>query len=627
ARAKDYFRYFKSINQAGIETYDQQFAKCFAPVLNFKYTAEYNYSPFQMVASCINSTFPKVLATLPSQTKMNIPFFAVNLANNFINHPGHAISTTGWLQGNNLNYFTYNDVSQNLVEKMASVKYILTQNFNFKSQGSLQSFQNADLLNTFTDKNGIPTVYNHPVWSQKNTFFSDLIQSIDKAQESMFMDMFFLGGTTGASLAHHLLLKIQKNPNFKIFFLRDNINHFGYENEMRPVFNFLLATSLKYPKNIIILESYIEGRKSGLPFVLQETVTDGLLFNTGIQNHLSLYGRAQSDHSKVIVIDGMNTETAVAYVGSKNLTDSSGAVCYDDVVKIQGPAAHVVLDDYYDDMKAALINKADKYSPQYLMYIFKNGWANGDITLGTTVEAMATTILKPFDLLNRDIKGYAQNKSFIVPIKGSTVLRTGLNNVDSSRTNIIDQVIQSILFAQKKILIKEQFLFERRIINALIKVKNNNPNLDIRIILEPIPLAKPQGFPNLLYLSELAKYKIQVKFKKTVVNSQISQDYHFKTLSVDGKFLISGSANKDFNTMYGAFREEQIDIFNPNLAAVHDKQFEEQWIKSNETGSVFQSYDFEVPSEVEQLLGLKLSPSQLIELLKEFINTLYDIKF
>jgi phosphatidylserine/phosphatidylglycerophosphate/cardiolipin synthase-like enzyme len=421
---------------------------------------------------------------------------------------------------------------------------------------------------------------------------------------------------------------------------------------MLPVFNFLLAYSLKNPEKLVILPAVISEHKSGLPGFIAPLITEDLLVGTGIQDHLQLYGEAKSDHSKVFVIDG-KSKNPVAFVGSKNLTDASGPFCYDEVAKVSGPAAAIVLDDYYLDMKHALTKVDYTKKPyllsgyeNYLSHLAKNGWSSALYKTTDSPNQMIANVLKPFDLLDRDSEMESSVSSVSIPSQGTALVRNGMTNVDSSRSNLIDQVVQSIKFAQNRILIKDQFIFDRNVVLALIEAKNKakeeQRNLEVKIILEPLALANPKGMPNLLYLDRLKEVGIEIKWMQTYpfkpfvdgsyknMNEEqihalhdISQELHQKTISVDGKFVIAGSANKDQTTMYGAFREAQLDIYDSTAAKVHDDVFYEYWNNPHLTFA-FSGFNFKVPENFKGPDGKTLSPQEFIVTIRNILSIFYD---
>ena len=591
-----------------------KFKTCFEPAMRVKWKDDGTlpFTPFSKIASCFHSDFTKV---------GNVPYFAVNIAKEFTNHPGHAVSPSGWLSGNKVEYLFWNNTTENVRDDLGLRHGQMKKHYPLTGAGSLESMRKKSHKDVFTAAEGFFDIANDPVWSEKDdgAIFPTIKDDLDKAKKTIFIDVFFLGSSMGASLAKHLITIAEKGV--KVFILRDNYNHFGHEPEMRPIFNFLMAYSEKNPTKMVISGSYIKAHSSGLPSFIAPVITDKFLEKSGIQKHLSLYGRAQSDHSKVFVIDG-NTASPVAFVGSKNLTDASGATVFDEVVRVEGPAAAAVQDDYYWDMHYALKYELGEAA---LKNLAQKGWSSAQFKAGASLDEMASNVIKPFDLLDRDVKGVARISKVSVTAAGDVVMRTGQNNVNSTRTNCVDQVIQMILHAKKNIYIKDQYLFDRNVILALLKAKKAIPNLDIRILLEPMNRANPKGFPNLLYLDILKKAGIQVRFKNIMLGATgvaIESQYHMKTISADGQSVISGSANKDQTTMYGSFREEQVDVWDADATKVHDDVLLRHWNDNESTA--FTGYNFQVPGDLKGFDGKPMKPDQFIALTRNIISILFD---
>ncbi len=613
---------------------------CFSSVLSYVYPADFSYpfSPFQEARRCLASKFSHL---------------TTNISQEFPHHPGHLISETSWVGGNKIDYLAKNEISEDIRLKIQKTLDLVPTLYPLESKGSLAAFLNSSPEDVFTAEEGFDSVETHYAWSQKEGIFYETLEALNRAEDTIFVDIFFLGGTTGVSLAKHIVKLLEEKPKLKALILRDQVNHFGHVKSMMPVFNFLLAYSLKNPSRLVILPSDITSHKSGLPGFIAPLITDDLLTKTGIQDHLKLYGGAKSDHSKVFVVDGKTPNSAHALVGSKNLTDASGPFCYDEVISVYGPAAAIVLDDFYLDMKYAL-DKVD-YSarpynltgyPSYVEHLAKEGWSKSLYRSGQTKAEMIANILLPFDLLDRKANMQAQRSAVQVASRGSAVVRSGMTNVDSTRRNLVDQVIQAIKFAQNKIIIKDQFMFERNIVLALIEAKKRAERegrvLEIKILLEPLAVAKPIGMPNLLYLDRLKEAGIEVKWMQTYpfkpfVNGQhlqmtpeqihalhdISQELHQKTISVDGKFVIAGSANKDQTTMYGAFREAQLDVLDAEAAKVHDDVFYEYWNNPDQSHA-FEKFDFQVPDGLKGPDGKVLSPTEFVITIRNILSILYD---
>src|SRR5690606_22537343 len=91
-----------------------------------------------------------------------------------------------------------------------------------------------------------------------------------------------------------------------------------------------------------------------------------------------------------------------------------------------------------------------------------------------------------------------------------------------------------------------------------------------------------------------------------------------------GQHLISGSANKDQTTMYGAFREQQLEVYDESVTDAHDAKFEREWNSFEETYPLFENFDFEVPENMIGLDGNTMTPTEMIHFIRDFLSLLYD---
>src|SRR5690606_33450789 len=132
----------------------------------------------------------------------------------------------------------------------------------------------------------------------------------------------------------------------------------------------------------------------------------------------------------------------------------------------------------------------------YVERLASQGWSKDKYSPGQSKSEQIANILFPFDILERDKNRKTQKKTHNVATPGNALIRTGMTNVDSTRSNLVDQVNQAILFARKNIYIKAQFLFDRNVILALIRTKQMarmmGQDVDIKIILDPLPIVTPQ---------------------------------------------------------------------------------------------------------------------------------------
>ena len=581
------------------------------------------------------------------------PYFSLNTAQTFPFHPGHAASETGWIAGNQARYVSTARTDIQLGQDLHATSELLAKNYPFRDGGRGSLSAMYDIIKrkgyraVFTEQGFKLINSNNPqrrdvLWSQPHGVYHEVLKLIDSAEETIFIDMFSFGGVIGVALAKHLLKRLHENKKLKVFILRDTINHFGAIDEMMPVFNYLLAWSYLFPQRLIVSTSWIYEHTSGLPTFVKHVISDSLVQASGVQTTLDLAMQAVSDHSKLMVVDGKGRQPG-AIVSSKNWSDRTGAYFFDDAVVVSGPAAAVVQDDFYHDMRLGL--------KKVMAQQYKANTIDGQVSYidrlyaGTQVNASLdekiSAILQDFDLLARDAQLVPHNKARLSwPAVGAAVMRTGFNSVDSSTTNVIDQNIQAILHARQNIYINEQFCFDSKVITALLNVKNKRPQLDIKLILEHALETEPDGIPNTLYLDLLINRGIEVRWKKTQWVGNIPQKNHSKTLSVDGKFVIVGSANKDGMTMFGSFRDQQLDVFDTTVTAAHDELFLRWWhnvdpntaypLSRNQFGGYsyateyVRPFAFVVPDYFVDFAGNLLPAKDFLRVGRGIIKMLYD---
>lgn len=628
-----------------------------------KLSACFTRSQLSAVATCLTQDFMLVRHPRPHlYTKLSNtvryqdthqPYFSLNTAQTFPFHAGHAASETGWISGNRTRYVSTARTDPAFGATIDAGSELLATHYPFTAggRGSLpamyRTLKTHGHLAVFNEA-GFKTINNPDprqrdlVWQQPHGVYHEVLQLIDSAEETIFIDIFALGGVMGVSLAKHLLQRLQDNPKLKIFILRDTVNHFGAIAELMPVFNYLLAYSYLFPQRLIVSASWLHGHVSGLPAFLKQIIDDNFVKASGVQKTLDLALQVVSDHSKLMVVDAKSKHPR-AIISSKNWSDRTGAYFFDDAIVIEGPAAAVVQDDFYHDMRLGLKKvmatqftaAAFGASSNYIDRLYRGNQPQASL------DEKISVILQDFDLLARDANLTPRHQHRLNwPARGDALVRTGYNSVDSTTSNIIDQNIQAILHANKNIYINEQFCFDKKIVTALLNVKSKRPHLDIKLILEHALEGEPDGIPNSLYLDLLINRGIAVRWKKTQWIGNIPQKNHSKTLSVDGKFLIVGSANKDSLTMFGSFRDQQVDVFDPSAVAAHDAVFlrwwhnvdprrdhplsRDQFSTSSYDTEYVQPLAFLVPSFFVDLAGKPLPAKDFLRVGRGIVKLLYE---
>lgn len=589
-------------------------------------------------------------------------------------------NASGFIPGNKIEQLTQNNTSPEMVGRLAQLNVAFKTAVNSKIQKkyldmTVEDFKNVmstkeSALEVFTE-NGLPTSFDpnaangHPIFKLKlpnnsSNSFGEVYAAVSKARQSIYIDVYFFGASMGAMMAKKIIHQMQTNPNLKVVILNDRNNAMAYNTEMQPVFHYMRAYAEKFGEGrMMVLVPKIDLKRTSLPAFVDLLVSDedarralGTQTVQGLLENNKVYPKAKSDHSKVYLIDALDAEQGVAFVGSKNMTDSSGGVSYDEITKIQGPAAAMIQDSYYHDIKEAI--RADA--------VFS--------------KANSAPLLNAFDAIGRS----GTQKQMTYPVKGSGVISVAENNVYGSIRTPLVQDIEAIMGARKQIIISEQFVYDPYIVKALIEAKRaavgRGERLEIYILLATIngPLELQNGdlkfahVPNILFLRDLMAAGIQVRWKKESPamvqalqqakdsGAALSPEYHLKTISVDGvlmankdscrsfsnetqvvedaavqqaltsqmdrlPLLISGSANKDNMTMIGGFREFQVAVYDKVASAKHDCLFWSRWTNPNSSREVKVEEQFQIP---ENLRAKGVSNMQMLDFLKEFFLGVYN---
>ncbi len=546
--------------------------------------------------------------------------------------PNQVLSFTGFIPGNKVEQITQNHYDADFIRYLAPMTSTVQKNYANMSVADFKlkmTTPQSALDNFFTAAEGFPAKpQDHQNWSpslkngQKN-IYGAVFSAIDKAKESIFIDVFFLGGSVGATLAKQLIEKVQKNPELSVFIINDRFNPLSYDNEMAPVYNYLRAYAEKFPsRRFVVMTPRIDLKRTAFPPLAEDIINDQTLnyilseySQSELKKQLDFYPKAKSDHSKVIVVDGKNKNFGIAFVGSKNYTDSSGAIAYDEVTQIQGPAVPIILDSYYYDLSEALL-ELQRQAPEYFLALTATS-SNGNVV--TSVR----NLLSAFDVMNRSGQNVKPDLNWT--LAGNTTLSIGQNNVYGTIRSALPQDISLINSAEKQIIINDQFLYDPLIIRALLEKIQKNQQLKVYILLAALedeldPTKKFAHIPNISYIDSLkATGQVFAKWKKVPdkdvaalkeVNQKygvkLAPEYHLKTISIDGvsadmkdlcidaqknlialnnsmtkvPALVSGSANKDVLTMTGGFREFQVVVYDRSVTIAHDCQF---WQRFSDT--------------------------------------------
>lgn len=412
---------------------------------------------------------------------------------------------------------------------------------------------------------------------QTDPIFIKIRDMITEAKESIFIDIFLFGGTLGATIAEYLLdqtiEKLKTNPNFKVLLLHDYATNYNMKDEMMPVFHYIkdrIERDNRFHGSAFLLQANIQRHPPGIPFGVTSLIPKTPEVFKRMEQK-STYFESKIDHSKVIVIDA-NTDSPSAYFGSKNWSDHSGGYYYDDAIYVKGPAAAAVQYSYYRDLEAALTTDEKELA---WFYYKEDGFDN-----------------KHYLAQRDDILDFFKIKKDTYPLIGDQVVRIAEADVDGTIKNVRNILIDMIMNAEKNIYMEQLFIYDKYIVDALIKRKIQVPNLKIKILADHNGNFEMNGLPNTIFLKEMSKYGIEIRARKTLgIKAQFPngdtkmyhQENHRKITSVDGKVLLGGSSNLNPDTLQGSFREFGAQIFDKDQISKFEKSFVQAWEDKDQT--------------------------------------------
>ncbi len=112
------------------------------------------------------------------------------------------------------------------------------------------------------------------------------------------------------------------------------------------------------------------------------------------------------------------------------------------------------------------------------------------------------------------------------PSQGQEYVRL---TVDSARLGARDDrslALKFILAAQEELLLDVHMLYDRAIVDTLIKKKIKNPDINIMVLLDTNLEQGLNGLPNAIFLSELKRYGIKVRARRSI---------HWQNVDSDGR--------------------------------------------------------------------------------------------
>jgi len=242
---------------------------------------------------------------------------------------------------------------------------------------------------------------------------------------------------------------------------------------------------------------------------------------------------------------------------------------------IEGPAAAVVQASYYDDLDAALTT--DPVERKW--FFFKEEGFDNERYLAN----------------RKDILENFRVKRNSYPARGEQIVRIAEANVDGKIMDVRNMIIDQISRAEKTIYMEQLFFYDKYINDALMKRKLQNPNLNIKVIVDHNGNFGMNGLPNTIFLKELIKYGIEIRARRTIGITTVlrngekrsyHQENHRKITTIDGKYMMVGSSNYNPDTLQGSFREFGAEVYDLREIQKFESYFLTDWFDKQKTAVV-----------------------------------------
>jgi phosphatidylserine/phosphatidylglycerophosphate/cardiolipin synthase-like enzyme len=433
-------------------------------------------------------------------------------------------------------------------------------------------FQNLDQPLPFNQDNPI-------LDSAMARTIKDLIRG---AQHNIVMDIFLLGGTWGADVLRDLADAADRGV--EVVLIHDNVSKFAVAHEMDPLWQAAQQFSLKHPK-FVALDAHIHPPQRVAPV---SSEVEGI--RPVLANHLDLSSPAagKSDRSRLLIIDGLYTKTpddylnqkALALVMSRNIVDSTASFSHDEGVVIRGPAAVVTLLHYQSDLILAWEQAKQK-----------NRLNTDDEKLLESMRQRLTTLRSTAAL----IKG--QGWVNVQPIQASA--QGEIRNLDTS-------IIPRIMGAERSIDLYGRVAYNWPLAMALKEAMARG--VKVRIILDQQNGMSALGNATLPYMiAEAPRRLMDGRETKELLDesgkiikegnlpikwflpfrpgrsfgskerSDLAQELHAKTIIIDGRLALFGSAEMDSLSWSAGSREYSVWVDDPALASESARQFDRLW--------------------------------------------------
>lgn len=161
-----------------------------------------------------------------------------------------------------------------------------------------------------------------------------------------------------------------------------------------------------------------------------------------------------------------------------------------------------------------------------------------------------------------------------LPYVGEKSIKLSISSPDRTFTNLRSQLIQSIVQAKTSLLLDQLFLYDPLIVDALLKKKIKQPDIEIKAFVDMSPTYEMNGLPNTLFLKELAALGIGLRTKMTTSKN---------LFIIDENEILVGHPHLNPDTLDGHHFEVMFLVEDSGLSKGTAKDFQKQWRDPNTT--------------------------------------------
>lgn len=308
-----------------------------------------------------------------------------------------------------------------------------------------------------------------------------------------------------------------------------------------------------------------------------EAVKDGSLsWQTFIPSPDSKYG-TQHGLGLMAVIDSAST-TPQAFISSRRFIDHPHAYSFEQSLVMQGPAAGLLPQLLNENLKQLVPSYTDlsTYFPSRTHYP-----THGQESVNLTVDSAR--------LAARDDRALA---------------------------------VKFLIGTKEEILIDQYMLYDRAIVDSIIKLKIKNPDLKVKILLDTNLDLEMNGLPNAIFLKEMKMYGIELKARKSLHWEEADSEEsivqfhainHRNLMIRDRKSVFMGTG-----PFMGSFERRSPVSFGIQLNTTMSSELADSFIDDWE--NVDTTYELDVEN-----FEAKIGNSHLSHKVSSFLNTVFSV--